>query len=551
MVLDIPQQFSGTAPGLIYVPGNRDGVYRGPMNLRDAMSAWLLSPAVEVANRARLDSVITIAHRLGVNSLTDGGYDLSLLERGGAISTLDVAYAYSVFAAMGEMRGLPTAPLGRDFRVYNPTAVLRIEDAEGNVLWSRDGAGIQPIVVTDSALVYLINDVLADAASRRATLTSIDDSAIRVTDPSGRERTTAIVSGVTSNNRDAWTAGYTPQFVVAVRVGREDSGEMLLDAQGFNGAAPIWRAVMQYAHNRDNLDIREWTRPEAVIVRNVCDTSGLSPNGVCPTYDDVFLTGQPPAQDTFWQNVAINSLTGNRATASTPAGQRTERIYFVPPSAALDWWQQRNLPLPPEELDPITTANVQSANLILRPEALQFVGGVVEIRGTVDVANMESYQLSYGQSLDPQQWFSISDPQTAYTPGGLLGTWNTAGLDGVYTLRLTVRLRDSQVEESTVFVTVDNQPPTVTLGAGVDDAGNPRVYRFPGDVAVTLEADVLDNAIDRVEFYANGEFLSVDNEWPFSADWQITRAGAQIFTAVAFDTAGNSQSADLLVDIAR
>ena len=50
MVLDIPQPFTGPADGLIYTPSNPDGVFRGPINLRDAMVSGLLPPVVAVAD---------------------------------------------------------------------------------------------------------------------------------------------------------------------------------------------------------------------------------------------------------------------------------------------------------------------------------------------------------------------------------------------------------------------------------------------------------------------------------------------------------------------
>ncbi len=57
MVLDIPRPLPGAVEGLIYTPTNPDGQFRGPVNLRDAMSAWLLPPAVQIANEKRLDNI--------------------------------------------------------------------------------------------------------------------------------------------------------------------------------------------------------------------------------------------------------------------------------------------------------------------------------------------------------------------------------------------------------------------------------------------------------------------------------------------------------------
>ena len=92
MVLDIPKPFPGAVEGLIYTPTNPDGQFRGPINLRDAMSAGLLPPAAQIANEKRIGNILRSAHQMGLNSLDENArYDLSLLERGGQVSLLDVA----------------------------------------------------------------------------------------------------------------------------------------------------------------------------------------------------------------------------------------------------------------------------------------------------------------------------------------------------------------------------------------------------------------------------------------------------------------------------
>jgi penicillin-binding protein 1C len=109
MVLDIPSQFPGAAEGLIYTPTNPDAKFHGPVNLRDAMGAGLLPPTVSVAQSVGMGNVLSVVHQIGVNGLNEGAYDLSLLERGGAVSVLDIAYSYSVFAAEGQMPGVSVA----------------------------------------------------------------------------------------------------------------------------------------------------------------------------------------------------------------------------------------------------------------------------------------------------------------------------------------------------------------------------------------------------------------------------------------------------------
>ncbi len=546
MVLDIPGRFPGAAEGLIYAPVNPDGRYRGPLNLRDAMSAWLLPPAVQVANNEGMDTILRYAHRIGLNSLgEDGRYDLSLLERGGAVSVLDMGYAYSVFAAQGAMRGVPTEPVGRGFRQRNPVAVLRIEDADGNVLWQYDAEQVElnAVGVFDIEVGYLMNDILADSDRRRAMLG--DNPVFDLPRP------TTLVNGVTSDRADNWAVGYTPQLVTAVHIGRADGGTLGMNGLAVDGAAVVWRALTQYAHERDGLPPAEWPRPEAIVELPVCERSGLLPNGVCPARNEIFiaLPGYQPAQtDTYWQTVEINSSTGQRATTNTPSELRVANAYFIPPPEAEDWWRANNLPLPPTQYDTVSLPELFSTVQILQPQSFAYVGGVVDIRGTLDPSNLLYYQLSVGQGQNPTEWIQIGEQQTSFTQGATLGTWDTGSASGLYNILLRVVRQDNSAETATVQVTVDNTAPTVTLTAG--EPG--RIYRWPSDQQITLEAQVDDDySVERVEFYQNGQLLGIDQEWPYGFDWTITRTGEEQFSAVAFDAVGNAASSDVTVTVER
>ncbi len=552
MVSDIPISFPGAAEGLIYTPQNSDGQFRGPLNLRDAMGAGLLPPAVQVANRLRIDNILLRAHQLGLTSLDiNSRYDLSLLERGGEVSVLDIAYAYSVLSSMGEMRGISVEPIGRNYRVRDPVAVLRIEDQDGNLLWEYKGDQFEPdcAVAENCTLVYpeqvgyLMNDILSDGTTRERVL---GQNAASLLNPS---RPTAVVNGKTSDNRDAWTAGYTPQIITVVHFGRTDDSAMTLDAPDLRGTAPVWRALMDYISTRDALPAADWTRPEGIIDASVCERSGMLPNGVCPVRNEIFIEGFQPSQaDTYWQSFDINTQTGQLATLNTPAGVRSQRVYFVPPPDVLDWWQSNNQPMPPVDYDTVSRPELLGSAAILQPAPFAYVGGEVDIRGSMDTSNMQYYQLAFGKGLIPDQWTQIGPQQTTFERGSSLGTWNTDGLDGLYSLQLTVVLGDNTRESDVRQVTIDNTAPTITLNAG--EPG--KIYRWPDEQSIELTAEVLDNlAIDHVEFYHNGQFIGSDEQWPYGFSWDITGAGNEIFSAVAFDAVGNQANAEMTVEVVR
>jgi hypothetical protein len=281
----------------------------------------------------------------------------------------------------------------------------------------------------------------------------------------------------------------------------------------------------------------------------VCELSGLLPNGICPTYEEIFVEGmQPRQQDTYWQRVTVNNRTGQLATLNTPPELQTDREFFVPPTEAMDWWRANNRPLPPVELDTVSVPEVISAVRITQPRTLSYVGGVVDIFGEINTRNFTSLRLSYGEGFNPSAWIDLGGVQTEYDPERPLGSWNTEGLDGLYSLRLEVTRSNNSIETDAIQVTVDNAAPTITL----DSVEPGKIYRWPADDEVQLEASVNDNiATARVEFFHNGESLGSDESWPFQLNWDIVSPGVERFSATVYDAVGNSASAEVEVTILR
>jgi hypothetical protein len=392
-------------------------------------------------------------------------------------------------------------------------------------------------------LGYLVNDVLADSSARQA----LGDQ-----NPLLLDRTAAVVNGLTADRVENWTVGYTPQMVIGVHLGRADGEPLALADYALPGAAPVWKAIMQYANARDGVPPSEWQRPENVIELEVCQRSGLLPNGICPVKRDLFLDGIEPNQpDTFWQAFRINTQTGLLATANTPDALQTDQVFFVPPEDALDWWTANRLRLPPTDYDAIYSSpdDVFGVTAITLPETYAYIQGEVEIRGNVNTDNLQYYRLAYGKDLNPTQWTNIVEQQTVFTPGEPLVMWDTAGLDGLYTLELTAVLQNGVRETDTIQVRIDNTPPTIILNT--DQPG--KIYRFPEEQVITVVATVQDNfTIARVEFYHNGLRVFTDDEFPFQYDYGITGTGIEFFRADVFDAAGNqSTSEEIQVEVRR
>ena len=76
------------------------------------------------------------------------------------------------------------------------------------------------------------------------------------------------------------------------------------------------------------------------------------------------------------------------------------------------------------------------------------------MRGSAAGEDFVSYRLQAGEGLNPQSWLQIGEESRRPVEDGLLATWDTAGLDGLYALRLVVARTDSRVETAVIQVTV-------------------------------------------------------------------------------------------------
>lgn len=530
MTLDVQRQFEQPFGSTLLVT-SQDGVYRGPISLRQAAVVDAAAPAVEVMNWVGVGDVVGTAHRMGLNSLSDSptSYDLSLALEGGDVRLLDLAYSFGVLANQGRMVGAPVshAQERAGFRALDPVLVLRIEDAQGVLLWEYQPQTRDTLA---PVLAYLMNDILGDR-EMRAQLYGVDN-VYEIGRPA------AVYGGTPLQGRSAWTVGYTPQISAGVWLGNVDQTPTIgLDAA--NGPAAIWRAVMRYVHERDGLPAQDWQAPASVVEVAVCAVSGLLPNAYCPVVREMFAQGTQPTQtDFYYQMVEVNRQNGLRATASTPRDLVEQRVYFSYPAEAQAWASANGRSGPPDQYDTVGAPVVLGPVAILAPEPFDYVRGVVDVRGNATLPGFQSYQLAYGQGLNPPNWLQIGAPVSNPARGALLGRWDTTGLEGLYSLRLTVVAADQTVQESVIQLTVDNTPPQIRVSSPIEgeelriSGSNPVL-----DVAVEYSDNV---GVAEVMYYLDGEAVGSAIEPPFAAPIMLESLGQHSLWAEAFDAAGNS-----------
>ena len=342
MILDVRSSFP-TREGDPYVPKNYDRLYHGPVSAREALASSYNIPAVKVLQHVGLDRMIALARALGISTFGQSDrYGLSLTLGGGEVRLLDMALAYSAFANGGLK--------------VDPVAVLQVSDAQGRVLYRQTPQPGQRVL--DPRVADLITSILGDNTARAPAFGEY--SVLRLNRPA------AAKTGTTTDWRDNWTIGYTPDLVTGVWVGNADNKPMER-VSGIAGAGPIWHDFMQEALKGQ--PVQDFARPAGLIDLEVCATSGLLPTPYCPyTKREVFIAGTQPTQpDNLYRPVDVDVATGLPATPDTPRDRVETRVFLVLPAEAREWARDNGIPQLSIFNDQLTMTNTASGVHAERP----------------------------------------------------------------------------------------------------------------------------------------------------------------------------------------
>jgi 1A family penicillin-binding protein len=315
---DVPTTFQ-TKEHEPYAPENYDQTWHGPISLRTALATSSNMVAVKVLDHVGLNAMIKTAKALGISTFDDSDrFGLSLTLGGGEVKLLELTAAYAAFDNQG--------------RRVEPMAILSVNGARSEVGGEQSQA-VSPQVA------YLITSILSDDSARIPAFG--EDSVLNLTRPA------AAKTGTTTDFRDNWTVGYTPDLVVGVWAGNANNDPMY-KISGVTGAAPIWHDFMEEALK--NTAPHDFPRPDGIVDVDVCDSSGLLPTEYCPRVrSEVFIRGTEPKQhDDSYEPFFLDSASGLAWTDGCK-GQRIERVYRVFPPDAQDWAHGQGFSEPPEE----------------------------------------------------------------------------------------------------------------------------------------------------------------------------------------------------------
>ena len=247
--------------GTTWYPRDDDGRYLGSITLRYALAQSRNIVAVKLAERVGLDKVIDYAHRMGVTAPLEA--NLSLALGSSVVSPLDQASGYSTLANGGVH--------------VDPSAIRLVRDALGNSI--LDNQYPQATEVVSAGTAYIMQTMLEDVINHG---TGYPNAIIG--------RPAAGKTGTTSDYRDAWFVGFTPDLVAAVWLGNDDYSRMNYSFGG-NIPARIWARFMTGA--LQNVPKHDFPFPQGEVVRLAGCSGG-------PEY---YLAGTQPISNCGYRTV--------------------------------------------------------------------------------------------------------------------------------------------------------------------------------------------------------------------------------------------------------
>lgn len=311
MLVDAQTSFDSGDPDKPYEPENYDGKFHGPVQLRYALGSSLNLPSVKLLQLVGLKDMLNMAYEMGISTLepTEANlkrFGLSVTLGGGEVRLFDLVSAYSAFANGGIK--------------IEPTAILKVEDANGRVLFEHHDVRGKQVISSQEA--FLVTNILSDNNAR--LLTFGVNSLLNM-----GSRPVAVKTGTTNDRRDNWAVGWSRSVIVGAWVGNNDNSSMKEVASGVSGASPIWRRLMLEALNVYPSD--NFQTPPGVVEKDVDAISGFAAHDGFPSRLEWFIEGTVPAEsDPIHVKISVCKSDGKLAgPVEIARGDAEDREFIV------------------------------------------------------------------------------------------------------------------------------------------------------------------------------------------------------------------------------
>ncbi len=343
LVPDIPMQVGG------FIPENYNLTYDGAVPAKMALSRSLNIPAVKMLQVYGYEQFYALLRKLGLTTLTKPAdhYGLSLI-LGGAEATLwDLAGIYASMArTLQHFNGNTPGYRKTDF---HPPA-YSIQKPGKHATFSDQSSWF------DAGSIWLTFDAMVEVSRPDAEQQWQQFSS---------SHKIAWKTGTSFGNRDAWSIGVTPEYVVAVWVGNA-SGEGRPGLTGIGVAAPVLFDIFK------TLPATTWFKtPEAALVKvPVCRYSGYRATAICEFTDTAWIqkSGAKTAPCPFHQLIHLDKTGAWQVSSNCESPENMQHVsWFVLPPVQ-EWYFRNKNPfykvLPPFRPDCAGSSDRKNMDII-------------------------------------------------------------------------------------------------------------------------------------------------------------------------------------------
>jgi penicillin-binding protein 1A len=302
LVLDAPVSLP-QGPGMPpWTPNNYEaGEYRGPTPLRVALEHSLNTVTARVAAIIGMESVGETIESFGIMDHMPREYSMAL--GAGETTPLRLTAAYAMIVNGGKR--------------VTPTLIDSVQDRDGamifradqrpcagctNIDWNHQNMPVVPDTraqIGDPGSAFQIVQMM-EGVIQRGTGTEV-----KVID-----KPIAGKTGTTSDWRDAWFVGFTPDLVAGVYIGYDNHDSLGEGEQAARVAAPVFRDFMLAA--LQNAPPTEFRIPPGMQMFRVDPETGLPADSGEPGIWEAYKPGTEPGKD---RDLGLRGVPGEQETS--------------------------------------------------------------------------------------------------------------------------------------------------------------------------------------------------------------------------------------------
>lgn len=200
-----------------WCPENDEKDFQGPVTLRQALTQSLNVPTVKLLNQITPQYAIDYVTKFGFDKSQFQPY-LTMALGANEVTPLQMSAAYAVFANGGYL--------------VTPYFIQTITDNAGNIIAKTSPTDIHTTArAVDPRNAYVINSILQDVVRYGTGARAYRE--LKRNDMAGK-------TGTTTDAKDVWFDGYTPNIVAVTWVGYDQPKSLGNHAFGATVALPIW-----------------------------------------------------------------------------------------------------------------------------------------------------------------------------------------------------------------------------------------------------------------------------------------------------------------------